>query len=777
MPDNTDSFVKKLIESGKEQIDTATKKEYTSSFDKWIKSPSSKIYDYATGKFYRSPSGDANTYVKNFLDSKEPKENSGSFFVSGIKSSISGTGNILKSSFNYVSSWANSIVRRSSVSVSETNGKIIGASSGTVADKINPAVSYVTDLSKDAYGKAGSAFSASKDYLKGINSDGSLSDGVNAKVNSTFSFISGFSKDLYSKSGNCLSVFKDYLKSIDTDNGLNFKVKSSYSYLKDLSKDVFDKTGSVLTSGKESIVKKSANAISDGKKFTESSEKSLKIGSGAAAGSTAAFAVKDAVVDHVSNPIVESIPKTDVANNAIAVSGQGLLGSDNLVVFDQQSPAVKSSSGLLKGFNYTKYLLASTGSSINQNKLLYSSIILAGLLINETGVRYAKAKANAQYNVLSYQDMNKNIVLVLGSMLDPITKHEVEDLLNRGFIVYVSSVDAKNSPFPEDFLTSNGNDVKLASSLDETNFPKVAHRKNSDILSDISSEDDDRSSVESSYKKISDSDWILSSTQCFSNQNASQDFTRLNYITNKPDDIKSLAKLIKEKNWNLAAIVFSYDNVSNNIRSSSSDFKDIILNNMMEMISTLIKASQIWPKTKIVLFNNSLSKINEITTTKKNNKNQEPSLQVLCNNLVKTVYDTLTQSKHEKVYLINIGILKDAEGHILNYKNLSKKLSKHGKNIGSNLFTEFLNPVQNIIMDITTSGIFYDMSSKNVISCGSLTALNDNLKICLNESIILRLILFSTQFITLSSNYKNLLCKSVTVKCSTVKDFIIKNKN
>ena len=48
--------------------------------------------------------------------------------------------------------------------------------------------------------------SASKDYLKGINSDGSLSAGVNAKVNSTFSFISGFSKDLYSKSGNIFGV-------------------------------------------------------------------------------------------------------------------------------------------------------------------------------------------------------------------------------------------------------------------------------------------------------------------------------------------------------------------------------------------------------------------------------------------------------------------------------------------------------------------------------------------------------------------------------------------
>ncbi len=48
------------------------------------------------------------SYVKNFLDSKEPKENSGSFSLFQVSNHHSEERKLyLKSSFNYKPSWAN----------------------------------------------------------------------------------------------------------------------------------------------------------------------------------------------------------------------------------------------------------------------------------------------------------------------------------------------------------------------------------------------------------------------------------------------------------------------------------------------------------------------------------------------------------------------------------------------------------------------------------------------------------------------------------------------
>lgn len=62
-------------------------------------------------------------------------------------------------------------------------------------------------------------------------------------------------------------------------------------------------------------------------------------------------------------------------------------------------------------------------------------------------------------------------------MLDPITKLEVEDLLNRGFIVYVSSVDAKNSPFPEDVLLTSNDYSEVKESLNGNVSSNLKQRK------------------------------------------------------------------------------------------------------------------------------------------------------------------------------------------------------------------------------------------------------------------------------------------------------------
>lgn len=198
---------------------------------------------------------------------------------------------------------------------------------------------------------------------------------------------------------------------------------------------------------------------------------------------------------------------------------------------------------------------------------------------------------------------------------------------------------------------------------------------------------------------------------------------------------------------------------------------------MMDMMSTLVKASQMWTNTKIILFNNSLSKLNEANAINNQNKKCEPSLQVLCNNLVETMYDTLTQGGHKNVYLINIGILKDAEGRNINYRDLSAKLNSCGKKISTNIFGCFLNPVQNIIMNMTSSGVFYDFGSKSKVSCGSLSTLNGNLKLILGDFFILKFILMTTNMITFSDKYASLFSEKISVNCNKVKGLISRDKD
>lgn len=758
MPDNSDNFVKQLIQSGKTQLDKAVSNDYSSSFDKWIKSPSVKLYDYTKDKMHHTSDKEASYYEKLFK-SHDSKESHGWFSLSAIKSSIVGGENLLKSSFSYISGWTGSLFG-SKLSAEPHSVKDVVQAKQATSDGNGALFSYVSNFVKETYNKTGSLLVTSKDYLMNIDKEGSIREGINSGLSSTVSHSTDLVKGAYSKSGEMLSSSKAHFDTIKEEG-----LKPSFSNLKNKLSESVSKSNSAIKSIKDSFSQKAKQAVcvKDGVP--------LKAGTGALSGSAAAIAVNDAS-GHMEKVVVESIPKADVPLKA--TSNHGTLLLDNT----KQTPGmVKPPSTLLRGFDYTKNALLSAGSTLNNNKLLLSSIILAGLLFNEVGARYAKKKSNSAYNILSYKDMNKNVVLVFGSMLDPITKLEVEDLLNRGFIVYVSSVDAKNSPFPEDVLLTSNDYSEVKESLNGNVSSNLKQRKNSEILSDISSEDEDHS-TDGSFKKISDSDWIVSSAQCFSNKNAtSQDFTRLNYITNSNADIKALAELIKEKNWNLSAIVFSYDNVSNNIKSSSDNFKDLILNNMMDMMSTLVKASQMWTNTKIILFNNSLSKLNEANAINNQNKKCEPSLQVLCNNLVETMYDTLTQGGHKNVYLINIGILKDAEGRNINYRDLSAKLNSCGKKIGTNIFGCFLNPVQNIIMDMTSSGVFYDFGSKSKVSCGSLSTLNGNLKLILSDFFILKFILMTTNMITFSNKYASLFSEKISVNCNKVKGLISRGKD
>lgn len=758
MPDNSDNFVKQLIQSGRNQLDKAVGNDYSSSFDKWIKSPSAKLYDYTKDKMHHTSNKEA-SYYERLFKSHDSKESHGWFSLSAIKSSIVGGENLLKSSFNYISGWTGSLFGNK-LSTEPNAVKYVDQAEQGMSDGNGALFSYASNFLKETYNKTGSLLVTSKDYLMNIDKDGSIVEGITSGLSSTVSHTTELFKGAYSKSGEILSSSKDHFNTIKEEG-----LKSSFSNLKIKLSESVSKSHSALKSIKDSISQKAKEAICYKDDVPIKAGIPLKANTGAISGSAAAIAVND-ISGHTESVAVESVSKADVPLKAISNQGPSLLESS------KQIPGiVKPPSTILRGFDYTKSALISAGSTLNSNKLLLSSIILAGLLFNEVGARYAKKKSNSAYNILSYKDMSKNVVLVFGSMLDPITKLEVEDLLNRGFIVYVSSVDAKNSPFPEDaLLTSNyHSEVKESSN--------VKQRKNSEILSDISSEDEDHS-MDGGLKKISDSDWIVSSAQCFSNKNAtSQDFTRLNYITNSNSDIKALAELINEKGWNLSAIVFSYDNVSNNIKSSSDNFKDLILNNMMDMMSTLVKASQIWPSTKIILFNNSLSKINEANAINNQNKKCEPSLQVLCNNLVETMYDTLTQGGHKKVYLINIGILRDAEGRNLNYRDLTAKLDSCGKKIGTNIFGCFLNPVQNIIMDMTSSGVFYDFYSKNKVSCGSLSTLNGNLKLILSDFFILKFILITTNMVSFLDKYSSLFNEKISINCNKVKGLISKGKD
>lgn len=406
--------------------------------------------------------------------------------------------------------------------------------------------------------------------------------------------------------------------------------------------------------------------------------------------------------------------------------------SENLLLtgknsyFSVSPPFIKNSVQLLKDCGDNAL------NSLNNNKFMLSSFFLAGLAINEIGAKYHKSQLNKQWNVLSYKEMNIKVVLVLGSMLDPITKVEVEDLLSRGFIVYVASGDVKNSPFSEE-LSDNKKPVdasKKDSELDDY-FDKQS-KKSGDILSDSTSEEEEEQASATNGKKISDSDWIISSTECFSNVYASeQDFTRLNYISTSRKDLAKLGKEIKDKKWELVSIIFSHDNISNNIKTSTDHFKDLILNNIMDLVASLYSSISIWPDAKIILFNNSLSKINE-RCAHMEKKCNEPSLEILCNNMVETVYDTLFQSSYANAYLVEIGLLKDVNNKYLNYQSLHSKLAelettKDSKTSSSSIYRDFLNPVQNLIMNKKASSLFYDASEKNILYCGSLSSLNRNL--------------------------------------------------
>lgn len=764
MPDNSDNFVKQLLHSGKNQLGKTASNDQSSSFDKWIKSPSVKLYDYTKDKLHHTGTKEA-SYFERLFKSHDPKESHGWFSLSAIKSSIVGCEKLLKSSFNYIFGSTGSLYG-SKLSAQSVSVKDAVQANQCTTDSNNSVFSYSFNFFKETYIKTGSVLVSSKDYLVNFGKDKSIKESINSGLDSTVSLTTDLFKGAYSKSGEMLSSSKDHFNTIK-EEGL---MPSLFNLKSKLAESVSN-SYSAIKSIKDSISQKAIDAICDKNDAPIKYDIPIKASAGAISGSAAAMVVDDAT-GHMEKVVVESIPKADVPLEAISNKGSSLLNNS------KQAPVLaKSPSVLLRGLEYTKNVLLSVGTTLNNSKLLLSSIILAGLLFNEVGARYAKKKSNSAYNILSYKDMNKNVVLVFGSMLDPITKLEVEDLLNRGFIVYVSSVDAKNSPFPEEVLLTSNDCSEAEKTLSGNVSPNVKHRKNSEILSDISSEDEDHS-MDGSFKKISDSDWIVSSAQCFSNKNAtSQDFTRLNYITNSNADIKALAELIKEKSWNLSAIVFSYDNVSNNIKSSSDNFRDLILNNMMDMMSTLVKASQIWPNTKIILFNNTLSKINEANAINNQNKKCEPSLQVLCNNLVETMYDTLTQGGHKNVYLINIGILKDAEGRNLNYRDLSAKLNSYGKKIGTNIFECFLNPVQNIIMNMTISGVFYDFSSKSKVSCGSLSSLNGSLKLIFNDLFILKFILMTTYMVSFSNKYASLFSEKKSFNCSKLKGLISKGKH
>ena len=458
----------------------------------------------------------------------------------------------------------------------------------------------------------------------------------------------------------------------------------------------------------------------------------------------------------------EKFKKPEPSTAAGFLTGSSLVGtgsttssnnlSENILLNSKNSSFSDSSSFFSKIYKFLTGCGDFALNSVNNNKNLISSFIIAGLVVNELGIKYSKRQLNNQWNVLSFKEMNKKVVLVLGSMLDPITKVEVEDLLSRGFIVYVASGDVKNSPFNEDFTKRNKSLSMFKKSTDEADdeFDKQS-RRSGDILSDSTSEEEED---QVTAKKISDSDWIVSSMECFSNVNATpQDFTRLNYMSSSKKDLAKLGEEIKEKKWELVAIIFSHDNISNNIKTSTEDFKDLILNNMMDLIASLYASISIWPDSKIVLFNNSLSKINEKCNTSVTSGNM-PSLEILCNNMVETVYDTLVQSDFNNAYLVEIGLLKDINNKNLNYQFLQKKLLQpvpvKGSDNNSTIYTDFLNPVQNLILDKKISTFFYDRSEKNVLYCGDLSNLNRKLTSYLTNMWVLNFILLRKKLYSVS---------------------------
>ncbi|XBW37781.1 hypothetical protein QEN19_003362 [Hanseniaspora menglaensis] len=543
--------------------------------------------------------------------------------------------------------------------------------------------------------------------------------------------IESASQELHDSLSTSLSLENNRVSNLQTSwNSFDSFTKSLVGYSVSASKGLFNGTISIFRNPKETLNSISSSATSVSQKLTDPKFYSDLFSYG-----------KSKPVEYSAVGITStSLVNSQSYDNEL---------SENLFLNCKKTPFFFMPSKFIKKpYNFLKSVGDDIFISINDNRYWITSFIVAGLVINEIGVKYYKRKLNKKWNVLSYKEMNKKVVLVLGSMLDPITKIEVEDLLNRGFIVYVASGDVKNSPFIEELANIKKTvDIFKEKNETEDDFDKQS-RKSGDILSDSTSDDEEEQPGSGAqFPKISDSDWIISSTECFSNVYASpQDFTRLNYMTSSKKDLIKLSKELKDKDWELVSIIFSHDNVSNNIKTSTEHFNNLILNNMMDLISSLYGCISLWPNSKVILFNNSLSKINERCSSFEKRPN-EPSLEILCNNMVETVYDTLVESNYKNAFLVEIGLLRDVENRSLNYQYLQEKVinlqfdNKFEKG-NSSIYNEFLNPVQNLIMEKSVSGVFYDRSANNVLYCGSLSLLNKNLASHLTNLWVLNYILF-----------------------------------
>ncbi|KAL6940099.1 hypothetical protein ACO0QE_003983 [Hanseniaspora vineae] len=322
--------------------------------------------------------------------------------------------------------------------------------------------------------------------------------------------------------------------------------------------------------------------------------------------------------------------------------------------------------------------------------------------------RYCYNKLNKTSSYLSYKDYNNQIILVLGSMVDPITRAQVYDLYKKGFIIYVCSSNMTSSDEEDD----------------EDSF---------DATGDFTDK--------KKHAGAEEEEWVKSSDE-YNNNDA--EMIRLNYISTKPQDLSKLVKTIRARNWRLCSIILSHNNVSNNL--NLKNFENGINNNLIQLIKVIYKITPFFKDVKVVLLNPSFSLLIEQSNAKKNDGSKS-SLETFSSHIITGLFETLQNTpdfrqKNNKVYMVHLGLLSFGNNGetLANYKYLQQSPSVYGfgslndeyrESLDSNnaslsllkggkIQETFLNPVSNLIMGKHCLLRFLSRQcTKNVMYCGS----------------------------------------------------------
>ena len=322
--------------------------------------------------------------------------------------------------------------------------------------------------------------------------------------------------------------------------------------------------------------------------------------------------------------------------------------------------------------------------------------------------RYCYNKLNKTSSYLSYKDYNNQIILVLGSMVDPITRAQVYDLYKKGFIIYVCS----------------------------SNVTAFGEEDDEDILDEADDLNDKRK-----HARAEEEEWVKSSDE-YNNNDA--DMIRLNYISTKPQDLSKLIKIIRARNWRLCSIILSHNNVSNNI--NLRNFENGINNNLIQLIKVIYKITPFFRDVKVILLNPSFSLLIEQSSAKKPDGAQS-SLETFSSHIIVGLFESLQsipdfKEKNNSVYMVHLGLLSFGNNGetLANYKYLQQSPSVYGfgslndeyrESLDSNnaslsllkggkIQETFLNPVANLIMGKHALLRFLSRQcTRNVMYCGS----------------------------------------------------------